>query len=104
MAGELSLDQINALMSQTRTKGLYAQRLGDFVASGAGGVDVAEQWPTDFGSPDKKVETIKQGFINAQNGKHAPEGSADVKVVLHEGRVYLLNPAAANAAASTTED
>jgi hypothetical protein len=94
MAGELSPEQIQALLASSTTRGQYARLLHDFVSSGSGAVDVMEQWPTEFAS-DKNRNTIKQGFENAKNGKNAPEGSAGVRVIKNEEKVYLVNQASA---------
>jgi hypothetical protein len=91
MAG-LNADQIKALLGKTRQKGLYVQRLNEFLASGEAGISVKETW-VEFA--DKKDTTLKQGFDNAKENKEASEGSENVKVIANEGDVFLINLAAA---------
>jgi hypothetical protein len=80
--------QIQALLANTRTKGVYTTYLGQFIQSGEGGVCVNEQW---MDLRDKKASTLKQGFENAREGKNAPEGAEFVKVLTNEDKVYLIN-------------
>lgn len=91
MAG-LTPDQIQALLGKTRSKGEYLRYLNEFVASGEGGVCANEQW---VAIRDKKASTIKQGFVNAQDKKEAAPGAENVKILVNEDLVYLINLAAA---------
>jgi hypothetical protein len=84
----LSNDQIMALLSKTRQKGVYTDRLNEFIASGEGGLCVNEQWP-DLGG--KKATTLKQGFEAAKDKKEASEGADKVIVKTDEDKVYLIN-------------
>lgn len=42
---------------------------------------------------ERKAQTVKTGFENAKTGKEPPEGSANVKVIKKNDKVYLLNNA-----------
>ena len=94
----LNAEQIAALMQKTRQKGIYIERLNQFLASGEAGISVNETW-VDL--KDKKDTTLKQGFENAKDNKDASEGSENVKVIANEGQVFLINLAVAGLA---TED
>jgi hypothetical protein len=91
----LTPDQITALLGATRTKVVYTQYLGDFITSGESGVCVNDTW-VDLAQ--KKSATLKQGFENAKDSKTAPAGSENVKVIVNEDKVYLVNLVAASAA------
>lgn len=91
MAG-LTPDQIKALLGKTRQKGLYVQKLNEFLESGEAGISVKEKW-VEFA--EKKDTTLKQGFDNAKENKEAGEGSENIKVIANEGDVYLINLALA---------
>lgn len=91
MAG-LTSDQIQALLGQTRTKGVYIARLNEFLASGEQGVCAHDDY---MELKDKAASTVKQGFENAKNGKNAAEGADQVKVITNEDKVYLINLGAA---------
>lgn len=98
MAG-LSPEQITALLSKTRQKGLYTDKLNEFVGMELAGVDVGEQWIEFQG---KKGSTLKQGFDSAKEKKEAAPGTDQVKVVSQKGEdgsehVYLINLALAQA-------
>lgn len=100
----LTAEQITALLGASRTKGQYTTYLGDFLTSGEAGVCVNEQW-VDL--KDKKASTLKQGFENAKDNKNAPDGADNVKVIVNEDRVFLINLAAAGVeapAASNTDE
>lgn len=91
MAG-LSPEQIQALLGKTRQRGIYEEKLIEFVNSGEAGVEVNSQWVE---LADKKDTTLKQGFENAKQKAHvmeATEGKAElIKVIANEDRVYLVN-------------
>lgn len=102
MAGGLTPEQIQALMSGTKTKGQYVLRLNEFVASGEGGIAVAEQWPLDYGpTAEKKIDTVKQGFENAKNSKNAHADAEHVRVIKNDEQVFLVNLKAAGQVAPT---
>jgi hypothetical protein len=94
MAG-LTAEQIATLLGKTRQKGLYVEKLNEFIDSEEAGIDVGEQW-VEF--RDKKATTLKQGFDNAKDHKDAREDAdKTVKVVSNEEHVYLINLAVAGA-------
>jgi len=88
----LTPDQIASLLASTRTKGQYAEFLGEFLASGESGVNANEQWVAISG---KKATTVKQGFESAKDKKDAPDDARYVKVLVSEDQVYLINLKAA---------
>ena len=98
MAG-LSSEQIAKLLGKTRQKGLYTEKLNEFIASQEMGVSVKETWVE---MRDKKDTTLKQGFDNAKGTKEAAEGADLVKVVAskEDGDVYLINLALAGETAA----
>lgn len=87
MAG-LSNEQILQLLASGRQKGIYAERFKQFLASGEGGVSVADTFPDLAG---KKSTSIKTGFENVKKSKDAPEGAENVTVRVVEDKVYLIN-------------
>lgn len=87
MAGGLTPEQISALLGATRTKGVYIQRLNEFMDSDEQGVAVAEEWPE---LAEKTPSTVKQGFENAKNSKNAKAGVENVRVITNEDKVYLI--------------
>ena len=91
MAG-LTAEQIQALLGKTRQKGIYTEKLNEFLASGEAGVSVNETW---MELKDKKDSTLKQGFEAAKEKKEAGDGSEFVKVIVNEGQVFLINLQAA---------
>lgn len=91
MAG-MSADQIAQLLGKTRQKGVYTDKLNEFVQSGEMGVCANEQW-VEFA--DKKSATLKQGFEAAKDKKEAIEGADQVKVIVSDEKVYLVNIAVA---------
>lgn len=95
MAG-LTPEQIAQLLGASRTKGVYIQRLTEFMNSGEQGVDAKAEWP-EFA--EKATATLKQGFENAKNSKNAPAGVEHVRVITNEDNVYLINQPPAEAAA-----
>jgi len=96
----LTAEQIAALMQKTRQKGIYIERINQFLASGEAGVSVNETW-VDL--KDKKATTLKQGFENAKDHKDAAEGSEHVKVIANEDQVFLINLAVAGLAEEATD-
>lgn len=100
MAG-LTADQIQALLGQTRTKGQYLVYLNKFIDSGEQGIDVQDEW-VDL--REKKESTLKQGFENAKQNKEAHEDAQFVRVLVNDGKVYLINLKAAGVAADETDE
>lgn len=97
MAG-LTPEQIQALLGSTRTKGLYLAKINQFVESGEAGIAVAEEWPMEFA--EKAYATVKQGFENAKNSKNYVGQPDQVKVIVNEEKVYLINLGATTEAAA----
>lgn len=97
----LTPDQIAQLVASTSQRGQYLDKFKEFMDSGEAGVNVGDTWP-EF--REKKVATLKQGFENAKNHKNAPAGSSDIRVILNDGQVYLVNYAAAGLSAPAVED
>lgn len=95
MAG-LTAEQIQQLLGKSRSKGQYIVHLNSFLASGEGGVCANDEW-VDLA--DKKATTLKQGFENAKTNKDATDGAENVKVLVNEDKVYLINLTAAGVAA-----
>lgn len=91
MAG-LTAEQISALLGATRQKGQYLIYMNKFVDSGEGGVCANDEW-VDL--KDKKASTLKQGFENAKQNKEVHDGAENVKILVNEDKVYLINLAAA---------
>jgi len=95
----LSTEMIDALYAKRRMKGIYAEKLTTFIASGEQGVSVREEWPTDFkwdetqedGKKGKLASTLKQGFENVKAKSGAPAGSEHVDVMVDGENVYLVN-------------
>jgi hypothetical protein len=90
----LDPSQIRTLLSGARTKGLYVEKLNEFIESGENGVCANEQW-VEF--EDKKPTTLKQGFDNARDSKAAADGSDQIKVMVSDEKVYLINLAVVGA-------
>lgn len=83
----IGADQIQELLSKARTRGEYARELATFLSGDENGVQVN----LDEGVfANKKPQSVKIGFENARKAKDAPEGAANVRVVMHENGVYLL--------------
>lgn len=95
MAG-LSNEQILELLASGRQKGVYKERMQQFLTSGEGGISVADTFPDLAG---KKSSSIKTGFENVKKGKDAPEGSDQVVVRSVDDKVYLINMANVQGAA-----
>lgn len=101
MAG-LSAEQIAQLMAGRTRKGLYRDKLNEFINSGEGGVCVQDEWPVDFA--DKADTAIKQGFDSAKNSKNAIAGTENVLVINNDGKTFLVNPAAAGVASDSADE
>lgn len=89
----LNQEQIMALLSKTRQKGVYTDRLNDFITSGEQGISVNETWADLRG---KKATTLKQGFEAAKDKKEAADGADRVIVKSDKAEdgtetVYLIN-------------
>lgn len=87
MAG-LTAQDIAQLLAKTRQKGLYIQKMNEFLASGELGVSAKSTWVE---LADKKDTTLKQGFDNAKGSKEVADGAENVRVISQEGDVYLVN-------------
>src|SRR5215472_17817039 len=95
----LTPEQSKSIYAKRRTKGLYAEKLVEFLGSGEAGINVREEWPTDFGWDEEKPEgergklasTLKQGFENVKSKSGAPEDSEAVDVMVEGEKVYLVN-------------
>ena len=87
---ELELDEIGAIRSSARVRGLYKEQLGVFAASGSEGaeVDLTEE---EFAG--KKPDSVYQGFAGALRADE--ELAAQVRVVKVEDRIYLISKVAA---------
>ena len=85
----LTPEQIAKIYAERRTKGLYIEKLTQFMESEEVGISVKEEWGTQFG--EKKATTLKQGFENAKDSKQAPEGSENIDVIVDGENVYLIN-------------
>jgi hypothetical protein len=81
----LDVTQLKTLMSQ-RSRNMYAPKLVEIENSDEAGVNVVEQWPTEFS--DKKASTVYQGFRNAIIKAHL-EDTFEVKQ--SDEQVYLLH-------------
>lgn len=89
----LDHDQIMALLSKTRQKGVYTERLNEFISGGEQGISVNETWADLRG---KKATTLKQGFEAAKDKKEALDGADKVIVKSDKAEdgtesVYLIN-------------
>ena len=95
----LTTEMIDALYAKRRMKGIYAEKLTAFIASGDQGVSVRDEWPTDFkwddtqedGKKGKLASTLKQGFENVKAKSGAPAGSQYVDVMVDGENVFLVN-------------
>jgi len=83
----LDASTIQELLSKARTRGEYARELAAFLSGDENGVQVNLEEGVFAG---KKPQSVKIGFENARKSKDAPEGAANVRVVMHENGVYLL--------------
>jgi hypothetical protein len=108
----LTPEQIRNIYAKRRTKGLYDQKLVEFLNGDDSGVSVRESWATDFPLPGtdengqgtgKKAASIKQGFENSKSRKDAPEGAENVDVIVDGDEVYLINKVAAGMDAELAE-
>lgn len=88
----LSREQVESLLSGTRTKGQYITYLNEFIESGEEGECANEKW-VDLAQ--KKAATLKQGFESAKDNKLAHEDAQYVKVIMsgdkEDAKVYLIN-------------
>jgi len=87
----LTAEQALELLGSARKKGVYVEKLNEFLSTGQAGVSVKEEWSELAG---KKTQTLKQGFDAAREKKEAADGADKVRVVVNEEQVYLVNLAA----------
>jgi hypothetical protein len=78
---DLTDEEIAEAQSKTRARGVYDEALAMFLASGKRGAGIR---PDNGPFEGKTVENIKSGLDNAKKRPIAPEGAADVKVVIYE--------------------
>jgi len=84
---QLSQDEINNLLGSVKQRGEYDRQLKAFVESSEPGVQISlEEGPF----AQKKAQSVKTGFETAKGREGAPEGSANVRVIVHDDKVYLL--------------
>lgn len=82
----LTADQIQKLYATRRVKGLYEAKMNFLLTeSDEPGVDVKEDWPTEFG--EKSATTLYQGFSKAAEKLEVAE---QVDVVQRDGTVFIL--------------
>jgi hypothetical protein len=89
MAGITALDQdaINALLGSVKQRGEYDRQLKAFMESGQPGVEVSL---SEGPFAQKKPNSVKTGFESAKGRDGAPDGSDNVRVLVHEDTVYLI--------------
>ena len=84
----ISPEDLQALLSKSRSKGQYDDELAKFWDSGEAGVQVDL---TQGAFQGKKPQTIKTGFENASKRESAPEGAAkSLQVIVSDENVYLI--------------
>jgi hypothetical protein len=89
----LTIDEVNDLLANTKTKGAYRQAVEDFIDSDEIAVNPAETWPELFGN--KTATAMYQSFNNAiQKMNGAAEQvelrkREDAVYLLHKGRIQL---------------
>jgi hypothetical protein len=101
-AMSLSKDKIKMLYQTRRVKGLYEDKLGEFIESDEAAINPYEVWPFEFPqyvakhtedgveveATGKSPTTVYQGFRNAAN--KLPEAlSSDIDVIQRDGEVYV---------------
>lgn len=95
MAQTLDAATIQALLAKGRSRGDYETILREFVTSGEAGWQV----PLDSGAlAGKTAKQAKTSFDNARkrmgdDGKLKVEGGNNVKVIVSDDQVYLINTA-----------
>jgi hypothetical protein len=95
MATALSAEQIQQLLSTQKSRGDYDAEVRDFLASGEAGIQVPLDQGRFSGRDAKKVKT---GLDNARKrttdaGSLVHEGGQNVKVIVSDDNVYLINTA-----------
>ena len=82
----LTPEQIADILGNRKTKGLYEEKLQVYLDSDDAAIDVAEQWPLDFGK--KSASSMYQSFGNAAKKL----GVADVlDIVNRDGHLFILH-------------
>lgn len=86
-------DAIAALLAGSRSHGSYDVALGEFLDSDSKGIQINTAEGTFSG---KKEQSLKTGFESAKKRRAEKEGSDfnkdDVKVIVREGKVFLVRP------------
>jgi hypothetical protein len=83
----LDQDQINDLLGKVSKRGEYDRQLASFLESGEPGIEVSL---VEGPFSERKAQSVKTGFESATKRDTAPEGSANVQVMVHDDRVYLI--------------
>lgn len=83
----LDHDAIANLLGSVKQRGEYDRQLKTFVESGEPGIQVSL---TEGPFTNKKPNSVKTGFESAKSREGAPEGAANVRVLVHEDNVYLI--------------
>jgi hypothetical protein len=97
MANALTAEQIQALLSNQKSRGDYDAEIREFLAGGEAGILV----PLDSGRfSGKDAKKVKTGLDNARKrttdaGGLVHEGANNVKVIVSEDQVFLVNTAVA---------
>ena len=92
----LTAEAITALLSNQKSRGDYDAEIGEFLASGEAGILV----PLDEGRfAGKDAKKVKTGLDNARKRMNSGgtglvhEGGNNVKVIVSEDQVFLVNTA-----------
>lgn len=83
----LDQDAISNLLGSVKSRGEYDRQLRSFLDGGEPGVEVSLNEGPFKG---KKPNSVKTGFESAQKREGAPENAGNVRVLVHEERVYLI--------------
>lgn len=92
----LTMEQIQELLSNQRSRGDYDAVLSDFLDSGEAGIQVDLDSGVLAGKDAKKVKTGLDNArkrINQSTGKPVFEKGHAVKVIVAEDNVFLINTA-----------
>lgn len=93
----VSDEELEGILSGAKSRGRYRTILADFISSGV----KAWRVPTAEGSGEfagKKTQSLKTGFESAKKHKEAPDGSDQVRVIVQNDAVFIVNDAAVQAA------
>jgi hypothetical protein len=83
----LDPNAIASILGSVPERGAYKAELKSFVDSGEAGVQVSL---TEGRFQGRKPQSVKTGFETAKGAEGAPEGSENVRVIVHEDQVYLI--------------